>query len=350
GPPIPEDGLSVDMETSGTTLRPITSLPAIRDADLTVRVSGRAAVVNLGRGTVEVAPGRKLNIASGVFEVPDTYPKPAPARASFRMDGTVPAAAVLLASEGLRDSVGITLDPASSRGTVAAQVAVKLAIGRSVPKDASTYAITADLINFAADKMLLGQKVEASLLKALATSDGLQVKGDVKINGTPATIDLLKQKGDTDAELHMQSTIDEAARRRMGMDLGSAVVGAIPVRIVGRVGDNVSDDGMSVDADLTPVKIDNLLPGWVKPAGKPARVTYTMVRSGKSFRLDDLSIDGPGTTVRGSVEFDSANEIVSANFPVFGLSDGDKVTLKVDRGGDGALRVAMRGDVYDGRG
>jgi hypothetical protein len=349
GPPIPEDGLSVDIETSGTTLRPIASLPPIRDADLTVRISGRNAVVNLGRGTVEAVPGRKLNIASGVFEVPDTHPKPAPARASFRIDGGVPAAAALLASDGLRDEVGITLDPASTRGTISAQVAVKLAIARPMPEDASSYLISADLTNFAADKMLLGQKVEASTLKAVASSDGFQIRGDVKINGTPATIDLRKQKGEADAELHMQSTIDEAARRRLGMDLGASVTGAIPIKAVTRVSDNTSDSRMSVDADLTPVKIDNLLPGWVKPAGRPARATYTMLKTGKTVRIDDLSIDGSGATVRGSVEFDSANEIVSANFPVFALSDGDKVTLKADRGADGALRVAMRGDIYDGR-
>jgi hypothetical protein len=349
GPPTPEDGLSVDIETSGTTLRPIASLPAIRDADLTVRITGRNAVVNLGRGTVEAAPGRKLSIAGGVFEVPDTHPKPALARASFRIDGGVPAAAALLASEGLRDTVGITLDPASTRGTVAAQVAVKLAIARPMPEDASSYVINADLTNFSADKMLLGQKVEASTLKAVASSDGFQIKGDVKINGTPATIDLRKQKGDADAELHMQATIDEAARRRFGMDLGSTVTGAIPIKVVGRVGDNVSDEGMSVEADLTPVKIDNLLPGWIKPAGRSARATYTMLRTGKAIRFDDLSVDGSGATVRGSVEFDSANELVSANFPVFALSDGDKLSLKADRGTDGALRVAMRGDIYDGR-
>ena len=46
---------------------------------------------------------------------------------------------------------------------------------------------------------------------------------------------------------------------------------------------------MSVDADLTPVKIDNLLPGWVKPAGKPARATYTLVKTAKSLRFDDLT-------------------------------------------------------------
>jgi hypothetical protein len=349
GPPMPDDGLSIDIETSGTMVRPLPNLPPIRDADLNVRIVGRNVVVNLGRGTVEAASGRKLNIAGGVFEVPDTHAKPAPARASFRIDGGMPAGAALLASEGLRDTVGITLDPASTRGTIAAQVAVKLAIAKPMPEDSSSYVINADLTNFSADKMLLGQKVEASTLKAVATSDGFQIKGDVRINGTPATIDLRKQKGDVDAELHMQSTIDEAARRRLGIDLGSTIVGAIPVKVVGHVGDNVSEEGMSVEADLTPVKIDNLLPGWVKPAGKPARATYAMLKTGKTLRFDDLSIDGSGATVRGSIEFDNANELISANFPVFALSDGDKLTLKVDRGSDSALRVYMRGDVYDGR-
>ena len=121
---MPEEGFSVDIETSGTTLRPLDSLPAIHDADLTVHITGATANVSLGRGTVEVTPGRKLNIASGIFEIPDTHLKPAPARASFRIDGAVPAAAALLASDGLRDNVGIVLDPAASRGTVAAQVDV----------------------------------------------------------------------------------------------------------------------------------------------------------------------------------------------------------------------------------
>ena len=349
GPPTPDDGLSIDIETSGTTVRPIATLPAIRDADLTVRIVGRNAVVNIGRGTAEIATGRKLNVAGGVFEVSDTHPKPVSARAGFRIDGTMPATAALLASEGLRDTVGITLDPASTRGTVTAQVGVNMLLGRNAPKDNATYTINADLVNFAAEKMLLGQKVEASLLKANATKDGFQIKGDVKINGTPATIDVRKQKDDADAELHMQATIDEAARRRLGMDLGTTVTGNIPVKVVGHVGDNARDEGLNIEADLTPVKIDNLLPGWVKQAGRPARATYLMTKSGKSVRFDDLSIDGSGATVRGSIEFDSNNEVSSVNFPVFALSEGDKATLRADRAGDGTLRVAMRGDIYDGR-
>ena len=243
---------------------------------------------------------------------------------------------------------GIALDPATSRGTVAAQVTVNLLLGRDVPKNAATYTITADLTNFAADKMLMGQKVEASALRVTASTDGYQITGDVKINGTPATIDLQQEKGDADAELRLQAMIDEAARRRLGIDFGGAVTGAIPVKVAARIGGDDKDPPMSVDADLTPVKIDNLLPGWVKPAGKPAHATYTLVKTGQSMRFDDLTIAGSGANVKGSVELDGASDIVSANFPVFSLSDGDKVSLKADRGSDGVLRVAMRGDVFDG--
>ncbi|MBI3704492.1 MAG: hypothetical protein HY244_11775 [Rhizobiales bacterium] len=197
--------------------------------------------------------------------------------------------------------------------------------------------------------MLLGQRLEANTLRVTASSDGYQIKGDVKVNGTPATIEVRQQKGEPDAELKLQAIIDEAARRRLAIDFGTSVTGAIPIKVNGRIGNNVRDDHMNVEADLTPVKIDNLLPGWLKPAGKAARATYSLLKTDKTVRFDNLSIDGPNTSVRGSVEIDNGGEIVSANFPVFSLSDGDKVTLKVDRGGDSVLRVVMRGDVYDGR-
>jgi len=348
GPSMPAEGLSVDIETSGTTLRPVDTLPAIRDADLTAHITGSFANVSLGRGTVEVTPGRKLNIANGVFEIPNTNVSPSPARTRFRIDGAVPAAAALLSSEGLRDNVGIVLDPASSRGSVAAQVTVNLLVGNDVPKNSATYTVTADMTNFAADKLLMGQKVEASALRVTAVPDGYQITGDVKINGTPATIDLSKKKGAADAELHFQAMIDEVARRRLGIDLGGTVTGTIPVKVVTRTGGGEEDPPMTVDADLTSVKIDNLLPGWVKAAGKPAHATYTLVKTSQTLRFDDLTISGSGTNVKGSVEIDAASEIVSANFPVFSLADGDKVSLKADRASDGVLHVAMRGDVFDG--
>ncbi len=349
GPPMPEEGLSIDLETSGTTLQPVATLPPIRDADLTVHVTGANANVNLGRGTVVVSSGRKLSVTGGVFEIPDTHQKPqAPAQATFRVDGTVPAVAELLSSDALRGNAGLSLDPGTSRGTVTAQVAVNLIVGKDVPKNSARYTINADLTNFAADKLLVGQKLEAALLHVTATRDGYEAKGDVKINGVSGSLDFRKNASDADGALRFQANLDEAARARLGLDLGPAVSGAIPLVVTGRAGGDATDNKLNVDADLTPAKIDNLLPGWVKPAGKPAHATYTLVETAKTTRLDDLTIDGSGANVKGSVEFDAAKDIVAVNFPTFGFADGDKATLKADRSSDGMLHVTMRGDIFDG--
>jgi hypothetical protein len=42
GPPIPDDGLAVNIVASGVTARPVDSMPAVRDADLKARVHGRS--------------------------------------------------------------------------------------------------------------------------------------------------------------------------------------------------------------------------------------------------------------------------------------------------------------------
>jgi hypothetical protein len=282
--------------------------------------------------------------------VPDTFPKAPPAKARFRLDGPVQAAAELLALERLRDFSGSPIDPATSRGTVAAQVSVGLPLKEDLPPGSSTYAVNMDVANFSAEHLVMGQKVEASTMHVVANNQGYWIKGDVKLNGIPVALDYRKPRGDGDAEVRIQGTLDEAARAKLGFDLAGYVSGPLPVKVNGRV--TAFEGGESryaIDADLTQTRIDNLLPGWTKPSGKSSHATFTVVSRPPSTRFDDIVIDGPGTSVKGSVEMDDNGQVQTASFPTFNLSDGDKTMLKAERGPDGALRVMMRGDVYDGR-
>ncbi|HEY6995006.1 MAG TPA: DUF3971 domain-containing protein [Xanthobacteraceae bacterium] len=349
GPPVPDDGLLIQIAGHGAEIRPVEGLPAIRDADVNVRVSGRTAVINVGRGNVEVSPGRKLSITNGVFEVPDTFPKAPPAKARFRVDGSVPAAAELLALERLRDYSGAPLDPATSRGTITAQVALALPLKEDLAPGSSLYTINLDIANFAAERMVMGQKIEAALLKVSANNQGHWIRGDVKISGVPAALDYRKPR-DGDADVRIQATLDDGARSKFGFDLGGFVSGPVPIKLNGRVPAQEGEGRFAIEADLTQAKIDNLLPGWSKAPGRSGRATFTLINKPTTCRFEDLVIEGSGASVKGTVEVDSSGEVLSANFPVFGLSDGDKTTLKAERTLDGTLRVTMRGDVYDGRG
>lgn len=351
GPPVPDDGLSIDAAGTHCVVQPLDGLPALRDADLTVHIVGRDAQVALGNATADLPSGRKLALSSGLFEVPDTAPRAPPARVRFKIDGSVAAATELLRMERLRDyAAGILLDPATTHGTMTAQVTLAMPLKDDLPRGSTNYTVALDATNFSAEHMVMGQKVEAATLHVNATQQGFQLRGDVKIAGAPMSLEFRKAKDDTDADVHIQGMLDAAARSSLGFDTSGAISGAIPIRLTGRVAVTSDRDGrFAVEADLTPAQINGLLPGWVKPAGKPAHATFTLTTKPPLTRIDDLVIDGAGGVVKGMLEFDSSGEVQSANFPSYGFSDGDRASLKVDRAQDGALRVSMRGELYDGR-
>jgi hypothetical protein len=348
GPPIPDDGLAVNIVANAVTLRPVDELPSVRDADLKAHVTGRTATVTIGQGAVDTPAGRKLTISDFVFEVPDMAPKPAPARVKFRIDGPVPAAAEILASDRLSEFSGTLVDPNASKGSVSAVVTLGLPIKRALTKADTTYAITADLSGFAADKLVMNQKLEANALKIVANNAGYQVKGDVKINGQAASLDYRKPS-EGEADIKLQAILDDSSRARLGIDLGPAVSGNIPIKLTGKLGTPDRDGRLGIDADLTGLKLDNILPGWFKMPGKPSHAVFSVVPKPQSTRLEDIVIDGGGVSIKGSLEVDQNGDVMNASFPTYSPSEGDKTTLKAERGADGVLKVTMRGDVFDGR-
>jgi hypothetical protein len=350
GPPVPDDGLSIQIVTSGTTVRPFDNLPEIRDADLVTRIKGRSATVTLGRGNIEMPSGRRLTMANGVFEVPETLGEHPPARVRARIEGPVAAGVDLLSMDRLKDTVGVQFDAATTRGNILATLNMSMPLGVEIKNNTMTYAISADIVNFSADRFLMSQKVESQMLRAVANNQGYQIRGDMRIGGVPATAEMRRNSGDAAAEIKLQATLDDAARNRLGWETAGSLIGPVGVKVSGRIDlGGEQDNRLAVEADFTPAKIENLLPGWMKMPNRPARDLH-LRRKGKAGRFEDLTFDGGGASVRGSAETDANGDLLAASFPVFGMSDGDKASLRVERTPDNLYKAVIRGDVYDGRG
>lgn len=349
GPPIPDDGLSVNIVANGVAVRPVDGMPVVHDADLKAHVTGRTATVTIGQGIADTPAGRKITISDFTFEVPDMAPKPSPSRSKFRVDGPVPAAAEMLSNDRLSDLSSTVVDPNTSKGTFTANIQLGMPVKGELTKADTTYAVTADLNGFAADKLVMNQKLEANNLKIVANNQGYQVKGDVKINGQAASLDYRKPV-DGDADVRLQATLDDASRARLGFDLSPAVSGSLPIKLSGKIASGPDQTTkLGVEADLTSVRLDNILPGWVKLPGKSGKASFKVVPTAQSTRLEDIVIEGGGASIKGSVEVDPNGDLMNANFPTYAPSDGDKASLKVERGQDGVVRGTMRGDVFDGR-
>jgi hypothetical protein len=350
GPPVPDDGLFVQIQTSGVTIRAFDNLPDIRDADLVARTKGRYTTVTLGRGTIQMPSGRKLMMSNGTFEVPDTSVKNPPAKVRAKVEGPMAAAAELLSMDRLKEAAGIPLDPAASRGNVIATVNLGLSLGQEIKSSTIKYAIAADVTSFSADRFFMSQKVEAQTLHATASNQGYLVKGDMRIGGAPAAVELRRGGEESDAEVHLTGTLDDAARSRFGLDVNGAVAGPVAVKIGGRValgGD--ADSRLTVEADFSQAKFDNLVPGWSKPPKAPAKATFTYVGRGKQAKLEDIAFDGNGASIRGAVELDQNGDFATGAFPAFGLAEGDKANLQLERTPDNVWKATIHGDTFDGR-
>src|ERR1700721_4126805 len=76
---------------------------------------------------------------------------------------------------------------------------------------------------------------------------------------------------------------------------------AIPIKLIGKIGGADRDSRVGVDADLTALKLDNVLPGWVKLPGKSTHAVFNVVQRPQSTRLQDIVIDGGGVLIRGAL-------------------------------------------------
>jgi hypothetical protein len=251
----------------------------------------------------------------------------------------------------LKEAAGFPIDPAATRGNVTATVNLGMSLGQDITSSTLNYAIAADITNFSADRFFMSQKVEAQTLRATANNQGFQInKSDVRIGGAPATVEMRHGSDEADAEVRLTGTLDDAARTRFGFDPNSAVAGPVGVKIGGRValgGD--ADSRLTVEADFAQARFDNMVPGWSKAPKTPAKATFTYVGRSKQARLEDIAFDGNGASIRGTVDLDQNGDFATGTFPVFGLAEGDKASLQLERTPDNLYKATIRGDTFDGR-
>ena len=240
-------------------------------------------------------------LSNGVFEVPNTRMKTPPARVSFRVDGSVPAAAELLALDRLREFSGAPFDPAGTRGNAQRPgptrhaAAARPAAGldrlrhhrRSCEFQRRQDAVRPE--GRGADAAGHGQQPASTRSRATSRSRARRRRSNTassRANPTP--------------RCRLQATLDEAARARLGLDVGPALAGAMPMqahrpcrqRRAGRPLQRRSRSDRDQDRQSAA--------GLGQAAGRPARLAFTLVkREERRLRFDDLLIDGQGVLAKG---------------------------------------------------
>ena len=345
--PVADGHVRVEFGVSGLGLSFMNGVPPLTDVAGTGVVTGRSFAMQVQHGGLDTAPGHRLLLTEGSsFRIPDNEPKPMPALVDAHVAGSVESVADLLARDALKSYVDLPADSGTLHGQIDGRLAVQFPIGKDVPPNSTVFSVAATATNVAVDKLIGKEGLTDGTLKLdLDPKAGFHAKGEGRLYGAQANLELHKpQAGSGEALIGL--TLDDAARARAGFTV-AGLKGPVAAKVTAALVTGEKTKA-AVDLDFGRAGIDGLVPGFSKPAGRPARATLTVLQRDGGVTLDNLSFEGNGAIVKGSVDLDRDGDFTSARLAQVRLSPGDDMRVDAQQSGD-TLKVTARAANLDAR-
>lgn len=345
--PLPPETVDVRFRMTGVDLLPTKGLPVLRDTAARGTVDGNSVSVYLPRSEAVLEGGRKLALSEGFFAVADLR-RPAQALISLRIQGGADAVLALVRSDAIRERMEVDLDPARVTGNADLRLELSLPLIDELKAEDVRAEASGELTNLGVTGIAGDKSLEKGRFALTLDGDLLTLDGEGRFADLPATVTLRQPLAGAEGQAAIRLTVDDAARARLGFDLGRKLTGPVTVTADLSLGDTARQP-KSIGIDFTRAAINEPLPGWTKPAGREASLTFNLVEKDDGFVLEKLALDGAGMSVKGGrVVLRGDGSFTEAEFSQIKISPGDDVRLQVARVRDG-YKATVRGNVLDAR-
>ncbi|MDB5642588.1 MAG: hypothetical protein JWN07_1905 [Hyphomicrobiales bacterium] len=342
----PDQSVRMTFALSNVAVVAMPGLPPLSTLDGSGVVTGRTSSFVATRGAMDVNPGQKLTLVEGSFSVPDSEARPTPAAINMRLTGPLDAVADLFDRDALKAYAQLPIDATTVKGQIDGRIAVDLKLGDNVRPEDTRVRASASLTNFSVEKLVGQEKLEAAALNVTAERGILNATGQGRLFGAPATIELRKAL-DKPTEAVIGMTLDDAARTKLGMNFGASLTGPIGARMSAVLGQKEKTRAQ-VELDFTKSAIDNLLPGYAKAAGRPAKASFTLVNDPDGPDLENFVFDGGTAYAKGLIELDANGGLDRIKLSPIRLSPGDDMTIVAEMAKD-VLKLSVTGKTVDAR-
>ncbi|HEV7479209.1 MAG TPA: AsmA-like C-terminal domain-containing protein, partial [Roseiarcus sp.] len=341
---LPRESLHGEFATHDVGVALMPGLPIMMTDEGTGSFTGHEFTVSGNHATMALSPSRRVQANDLAFAVPDITPRAiVDASSKAHMTGTADSLADLLMREPLRRQAGLTLDPATVKGQAEGDLVLALKLGKTARPEDTQFRASGALDNLQIEKFLAGEKLESATATFEADRDSLKIAGDGQVLGTPTHVEVGRAPGE-EGSATITFALDAAGRARRGINLGSWLTGALPIKLKAPL----TRANAEVEIDLTPAGVDNPVPGLSKPAGKPGKATFLVKPNPEGASLSNIVIDLGVPEFRGSAQMDSAGAVASATMTQARIAAGDDFKVDVVNGA-ASMKISARGAALDAR-
>jgi hypothetical protein len=343
--PVPADSVHATFSAQDVSAELLAGAPLMAGMEGSGVLTGNDLVITGSRGYIDVEPGKRIQASDISFVVPDLKPKPLnPARASAHFEGGADALVELISHDPFKHFIGVQSDFSIAKGHFDGKLVVDMKLGKTAKPEDATFSADAALTNLQMDKFLGAERFDQGNMNISVERGAIKITSEGKMFGADATLTATKGPSD-DGTAQVAFTLDEAARAKRGLSFWAGIAGPVGVKVKTPLGQTNSGEA---ELDLTRVSLDNLLPGLVKPAGRPAKATFAFKNDPGGLSVSNLSFEGGGASVKGAAQFSSEGALIWAKLNQVRLSSGDDLKADVSAA-DSVWRIAVRGAVLDAR-
>jgi len=344
GQRLEKDQLTAELPVEGASVRTYGDIPRIQGASGTVRYAGMDTLVKIEDGFVRLGKGRKLKVSASTLTIGDHTLERVPSKLSLGLKGAASAFAELGQSKTLGFARKLNVRSDSLTGAVKADVDVTFDLIEGGEIIDVRWAADLRLAKVASKAPLFGRRLSNADLTIKANPKAAHISGSANIDGIAAKIALVEPlaKNSPPAKRDIRLVLDDAARKKMGIDTADIVSG--PVEVSLKLGPGGSQ---SVNVDLTGAKLSLPWLGWIKGKGIAGQARFNLEQTQSRTRLSDIVIKGASFSARGSLSNDKQG-LAKEQFSGVMLNKLDSFDVKVARI-KGGYDIQLAAKSYDGR-
>jgi hypothetical protein len=343
---LPPDALKLEAAVEGGAIQLSTGLPLLSGVTGQGRMNLKQAEGSATVAQLQLRGGKTIALTENSFSITGLDgPQP---KATVRFRGQTPLenVAELLKYPDLKEAFVSNISSENLKGQFDGRGSVTLPLGVALKARDILTEFKGTMTSVSIDNAIGKDRLDNATLTLNSDASGFEIKGKGLWQNIPVSVELDKDSVDKSAAAVLSFMLDNAGLKRFGVSLGQPISKPIPIRIK-----TLREEGAAlkanVEADLTPIAIDGLIPGLRKASGRPGKLAFDAVEKSGGYTLQNVNFDSGVASIKGTADL-SNGVITSAKFSLFRLSPGDNVRLDYERNGL-VQKAIIRGNNFDAR-
>jgi Protein of unknown function len=345
---LPDNSVDFTFALQNVSTHYFKNMPLLENGEGEAHQHDNNFELTVTAGQSQLESGRTVKVNKGSFTAHDLLLDVVQGTFAFDLVGPIDAM-VELASEPDLKLIKTDLSKFPKvQGTVHAAIGLQFPLIKDVPKERVQISTDIAISNAALPDVLPGVDLTDGELKVDVTPEAIAVSGPAKVNGLPAKITWKKLKSGGPPSSEISVTLDEKIRERMGMKLSDYMSGPVP--IIASISENEQGQTqLSVDADLSSVKMKLAAVGWKRDAFEGTKSSFKIVTAADGSRkIEDFKLDGQGLALRGNINISANGKLSSVSMDQIRLDEDNVFSARVIPG-EGTTDLNITGKNFDAR-